>query len=839
MHHHDHADRPMGPMGHRKERSTAVLELGGFRWASQQNVAAAVLGRRRGVLEVEVNPVAETANVVFDPSLTSLAELRRWVEECGYHCAGQSVPAHLCDPMAEPDPPHIAAPGEREGHEGRTAVAEPPTPAAQAEHAAHAGPEAHAAPEAMPSPHEVMGHGGPEGMSMAQMVADMRNRFLVAVLFSLPIVIWSPIGEDVFGLDVPVPFGLREDVWALLLSLPVIFYSCTIFFDGAVRALRARTLDMMVLVAVAVGSGWTYSLIVTLTGGGDVFYEAATVLAAFVLLGHWFEMRARGGANDAIRTLLDLAPPKALVVRDGEQVEVPTSEVVVGDLLLVRPGAKVAVDGVVEEGESDVDESMVTGESLPVHKEPGSQVVGATINANGALRVRATKVGADTALAQIVQLVQQAQNSKAPGQRLADRAAFWLVFVALIGGAATLAVWLLATDRSFGTAMLFAITVVVVTCPDALGLATPTAIMVGTGLGARRGVLFKNAVGLETSARIQVVVMDKTGTLTKGEPEVTDVVTADGTDEGELLRLVAAVERESEHPLAEAVVRYADARAVDKVRAEGFENVPGHGATATVDAHRVVVGNRRLAEREEIDLGELAERRVELAATGRTVVIAAVDGRAAGLIGIADAPRETSARAVAELHALGVEVVMLTGDNKATADRIAEQLGIDTVIAEVLPGDKAAKVAELQAGGRRVAMVGDGVNDAPALAQADLGIAIGAGTDVAIETADLVLMRSDPLDVPTALRIGRGTLRKMRQNLAWAIGYNSIALPIAAGVFEPAVGLVLRPEIAAVSMSGSSIVVAVNALALKGLRLPAAPTPQGVRTRATLARHPV
>ncbi|WP_265864229.1 cation-translocating P-type ATPase [Streptomyces sp. SKN60] len=492
----------------------------------------------------------------------------------------------------------------------------------------------------------------------------------------------------------------------------------------AVRALRARTLDMMVLVAVAVGSGWLYSLIITLTGGGDVFYEAATVLATFVLLGHWFEMRARGGANDAIRTLLDLAPPKALVMRDGTPVEIPTAEVVAGDLLLVRPGAEIAVDGIVEEA-------------------PGSPVVGATVNVNGTLRVRATKVGADTALAQIVKLVQEAQNSKAPGQRLADRAAFWLVFVALIGGAATLAVWLLATDRTFGAAMLFAITVVVITCPDALGLATPTAIMVGTSLGARRGVLFKNAIALETSARVQTVVMDKTGTLTKGEPEVTDVVTAPGTDEDGLLRLVATVERESEHPLAGAVVRYAEARPVDAASARHFENVPGHGATAVVDGHRVAVGNRRLAEREGADLGDLAARREELAATGRTVVIATVDGRAAGLIGIADAPRETSAAAVAELHALGVEVVMLTGDNQATAERIASRLGIDTVIAEVLPGDKAAKVADLQQGGRTVAMVGDGVNDAPALAQADLGIAIGAGTDVAIETADLVLMRSD------------------------------------------------------------------------------------------------
>jgi len=762
--------------------STVVLDVSGLRRASEQNVVNAKLSRQPGVLDVEVNPVAQTATLVFDPSRTSVAALRQWVVDCGYHCAGQSVPHHICDPTAEPEHEH------------------------------------HADAEVLRSPHEAMGHGGHGGMSMAAMVADMCNRFLVALLFSIPVVLWSPIGTEVLGLRLPTPFGVRQDVWALLLSLPVIFYSCSIFFDGAIRALRARTLDMMVLVAVAVGAGWLYSLVVTVTGGGEVFYEAATVLASFVLLGHWFEMRARGGANDAIRTLLDLAPPKAVVLRDGEPVEVPTAEVVVGDLLLVRPGSKIAVDGVVEEGESEVDESMVTGESLPVHKAPGSAVVGATINANGVLRVRTTKVGSDTALAQIVKLVQEAQNSKAPGQRLADRAAFWLVLVALIGGGATLATWLL-TGSSFATAILFAITVVVITCPDALGLATPTAIMVGTGMGAKRGVLFKNAMALETSARVQVVVMDKTGTLTKGEPEVTDVIT-DGMRQDELLWLVAAVERESEHPLAEAVVRHAEARGVDLVRAERFENVPGHGAIAHVDGRRVVIGNRRLLDREDIDLGPLAARRDELAATGRTAVLVSVDGTAAGVIGIADAPRDTSVAAVAALHGLGVEVVMLTGDNQATAARIAAQLGIDTVIAEVLPGDKAAKIAELQRDGRKVAMVGDGVNDAPALAQADLGIAIGAGTDVAIETADVVLMRSDPLDVPIALRIGRGTLRKMRQNLGWAIGYNTIALPIAAGVFEPAFGLMLRPEIAALSMSGSSLIVAVNALALKRLRLP-------------------
>jgi Cu2+-exporting ATPase len=386
--------------------------------------------------------------------------------------------------------------------------------------------------------------------------------------------------------------------------------------------------------------------------------------------------------------------------------------------------------------------------------------------------------------------------------------------------------------------MLFAITVVVITCPDALGLATPTAIMVGTGLGAQRGVLFKNATALETAAGIDTVVMDKTGTLTKGEPEVTDVV-VDGMAEDEFLALTAAVERESEHPLAEAVVREAEARGVPALAAERFRNVPGHGASAEVGGHRVLVGNAALMADEGVDLGTLGARRDELAGSGRTAVLVAVDGRAAGVIALADAPRETSPAAVAALHEAGVEVVMLSGDNRATARRIADQLGIDTVIAEVLPGDKAAEVAELQQAGKRVAMVGDGVNDAPALAQADLGIAIGAGTDVAIETADVVLMRSDPLDVPIALQIGRGTLRKMRQNLGWAIGYNAIALPIAAGVFEPAFDLVLRPEIAALSMSGSSFLVAVNALLLKRLRLPTAPTAPAAETVGAREPEPV
>jgi Cu2+-exporting ATPase len=518
----------------------------------------------------------------------------------------------------------------------------------------------------------------------------------------------------------------------------------------------------MVLVAVAIGTGWIYSVAATFWIEGDVFYEAAAFLAAFVLLGHWFEMRARGGANDAIRALLDLAPPKAVVLRDGQEFEVPTAEVQVGDLLLIRPGAKVPVDAEVVEGTSSVDESTVTGESLPVEKRPGDQLVGATINKEGVFRARATAVGSDTALAHIVKLVQEAQNSKAPAQRLADRAAFWLVLVALLGGLGTFFLWWGVVDREVLDALLFAITVVVITCPDALGLATPTAVMVGTGLGARRGILFKSAIAIEQAASLDTVVLDKTGTLTRGEPEVVAVEVAPGMDEETVLRLAAAAERESEHPLAEAVVRAAETRRLEPPRAQAFEAVPGYGALATVDGRRLAIGTVRLLEREQVALDGLGPRAAELAAEGRTVVHVAVDGRAVALLAIADAPRETATEAVAAVRELGIRPVMLTGDNRATAERIAAEIGIDDVIAEVLPGDKAAKVAELQREGRKVAMVGDGVNDAPALAQADVGIAIGAGTDVAIETADVVLMRSDPLDVATAISIGRGTVRKMR-----------------------------------------------------------------------------
>jgi P-type Cu2+ transporter len=778
---------------------TTVLHVGGLHYAGEKAVVEHALAGRPGVVAVGANPVAQTATVTYDPEQTSVEALSRWVEECGYHCAGQSVPGHVCDPMAE----HGAAP------------------------AAHD----HAAIERADLA-DGHGHGGHAGMSMDSMVRDMRNRFAVALVFTVPIVLWSNVGKNLLGGEVATPFGIERDVWQFLLSLPIVLYASTIFFTGAVSALRSRTLDMMVLVAVAIGTAWVYSVAATFFITGDVFYESAGMLATFVLLGHWFEMRARGGANDAVRALLDLAPPKATVIRDGEPAEVPTAEVQVGDLLLIRPGSKVPVDAVVEEGESQVDESSVTGESLPVKKDAGDQLIGATINKNGTLRARATAVGSDTALAQVVKLVQEAQNSKAPGQRLADKAAFWLVLVALAGGTLTFVVWNLVVGRDLQESLLFAITVVVITCPDALGLATPTAIMVGTGLGAKRGILFKNAMALEQAASLDTVVFDKTGTLTRGEPEVVEVALADGADENEVMRLVAAAEGDSEHPLAQAIVDAAKQRGLGVPRAEAFESVPGHGLLATVDGRRLAVGNAALLEQQGIARDGLAARSDALAGEGRTSVEVAIDGKAAAVIAVADAPRETSAEAIRALREQAVRAVMLSGDSRATAERIAGELGIDQVIAEVLPADKAAKVRDLQQQGRKVAMVGDGVNDAPALAQADVGIAIGAGTDVAVETADVVLMRSDPLDVATAVNISRGTVRKMHQNLAWAVGYNSLALPIAAGVFEP-LGFVLRPEVGAISMAGSSIIVAVNAVALKGLRLPDQPAGQDAPPPAT------
>ncbi|MHB0964338.1 MAG: heavy metal translocating P-type ATPase [Gemmatimonadaceae bacterium] len=678
-----------------------------------------------------------------------------------------------------------------------------------AHHAAgHAAP---GAPPIMPADMaDEMGHGSHD---LPAMVRDMRNRFWICLVFTVPIFVYAPMG-GFFKPPAP-PFGLQLNLWLFLLASAAIVYPSWPFFVSAWRAVRKGTLGMAALVVLSVGTGYLFSVGATFffTAGGQ-FFEAVAVLLVFILLGHWLEMRARAGASSAITALMDLAPAKASVIRNGVEVEIPSAEVLAGETVVIRPGNKIPVDGTVLTGESLVDESMLTGESMPVQKGPGATVIGATINKSGSFQYTATKVGADTALAQIVKLVREAQNSKAPAQLLADRAAQWLVIAAIVIGVATFAVWFWVNGQPLLFAVTLTITVFVIACPDALGLATPMAVMVGTGLGATNGILFKNASALEDATKLDVIVFDKTGTLTVGQPEVVEIVPAVGVTEDVVLTAAAAVEQGSDHPLAQAIVRRAEHLTV--VAPTRFESLDGMGARAETANGTVFLGNRLLMDTQKLTLGPLEAAVIRLQGDGRTVVHVSQAGTVIGLIAIADAIRPTSRAAVARLRERGVEVVMLTGDNAVTAKRIAADLGIDTVLAEVLPGQKAEKVKQLQAAGKKVGMVGDGVNDAPALTQANVGFAIGAGTDVAMESADVVLMKSDPYDIVAAIELSRATLRKMHQNLWWAVGYNTLAFPLAAGVFYP---FVLSPEVAALSMSGSTLVVALNALMLKRTRL--------------------
>ena len=793
-------------MSQRSKRvRTVVLEVGGMLSVLDPQGVEKQLKHMLGVHAASVNIATNTAVIEYDEKVTGVEALRAKITECGFHCRGEVLPQHTC--RVTPSASQLVA-EHVERATGRVHHATVPAPDEPAAHTHVAAPMP-APPMSKDMAHE-MGHGG--GMDMQAMVRDMRNRFWISLVFSIPIFLYSPMGMSFISLK--PPFGLDLNVFLFFLASAAILYPAWPFVVGAVRALRNGVLNMAVLVVLSVGTGYLFSVGATFFFKGDQFYEAAAVLLVFILLGHWLEMRARAGASEAIRTLLDLAPPMAIVLRDGREVEIPTAEVLVDDMVVIRPGNKIPVDGTVTEGTSLVDESMLTGESMPVSKKPGDTVIGATINKSGTFRYTATKVGADTALAQIVKLVQEAQNSKAPAQLLADRASQWLVLAAIVIGLLTFAVWFWLIGQPLLFALTLTITVFVIACPDALGLATPMAVMVGTGLGAMNGILFKNAAALEDATKLDVIIFDKTGTLTVGQPEVVDVVTAKGATVDAVLASAASVEQGSDHPLAQAIVRRAEGLAVPAQK--GFDNIEGMGAQAKVNGETVFLGNRRLMETQRLDLGELAADAERLQGAGRTVVYVARAGKVIGIIAIADAARPTAAATVAKLRERGVQVAMLTGDNAGTAQRIARDLGVDIVLADVLPGDKASKVKELQAQGKKVGMVGDGVNDAPALTQADVGFAIGAGTDVAIESADVVLMKSDPYDVVGAVELSHATLRKMHQNLWWAVGYNVIAFPLAAGVFYP---FLLSPEIAALAMSGSSALVAINALMLKRTKL--------------------
>lgn len=672
-----------------------------------------------------------------------------------------------------------------------------------------------------------------EDAEAAAREAEIRHewtRLIVGVIFALPL----------FALSMARDFGL-VGMWAhanwvnwffLALATPVQFYVGWDYYVGAWKSLRNGSANMDVLVAMGSSVAYIYSIAVLVAKtlgstvlGDHVYFETSAVIITLIVLGKLLEVRAKGHTSEAIKKLIGLQPKTARVVRNGEEIDLPIAEVMTSDELIVRPGEKIAVDGEIVDGHSAVDESMITGESLPVDKVPGDAVIGGTINKQGLLRVRATKVGRETALAQIIHLVEQAQGSKAPIQRVVDQVSGYFV-PAVIGFALIVFVVWLAAGAGFVPALLRLIAVLVIACPCAMGLATPTSIMVGVGKGAENGILFKNSAALEQAHKLTAIVLDKTGTITKGEPAVTDVVASTQAlfKQNELLRIAASAERGSEHPLGEAIVRSAHEQGLELVNPVNFEGIAGHGIAAQVDGHNVLLGNLRLMEREHVGLNGLGPRATKIQSEGKTAMWLSVDGQASAIIGVADTIKEGSKEAVAAMHQLGLTVIMMTGDNEATAHAIAEEVGIDRVFAEVLPSDKAANVTKLQEEGYIVAMVGDGVNDAPALAQADVGIAIGTGTDVAMETADVTLMRGDLRSVPQAIGLSKATMRNIKQNLVWAFGYNIALLPIAAGVLAPFAWAPdflrqLNPILAAGAMAFSSVSVVGNALRLRRFKV--------------------
>ncbi len=670
-----------------------------------------------------------------------------------------------------------------------------------------------------------------EAVARAAEIRHQWTRLIVGVLFSLPLFVFS-MSRD-FGLlgEWAHADWVNWLFWAL--ATPVQFYVGWDYYVGGYKSLRNGSANMDVLVAMGSSVAYFYSMAVLIaltfdnhSLGHHVYFETSAVIITLIVLGKLLEVRAKGRTSEAIKKLIGLQAKTARIIRNGVELDVPIAQVARGDVVLVRPGEKIPVDGLVVDGRSTVDESMITGESLPVAKQVGDAVIGATLNRQGLLKIEATKVGKESALAQIIRLVEQAQGSKAPIQRAVDRVAAYFVPAVILFAVFTFLIWLLS-GAGFVPALIRLTAILVIACPCAMGLATPTSIMVGMGKGAEQGILFKNSAALEQAHRITVVVLDKTGTITKGEPAVTDVIISDSalrTPHSEILRLAASAERGSEHPLGEAIVRAAQAQGLPLSEPTAFESIAGHGIRAQVDGHDVLLGNLRLMQREHVHLNGLEARAQVLQAQARTAMWLAVDGQASALIGVADTIKEGSKEAIKQLHDLGLTVVMLTGDNEATARAIAQEVGIDRVFAEVLPGDKASYVRQLQDEGHVVAMVGDGINDAPALAQAHVGIAIGTGTDVAMETADVTLMRGDLRSVPQALRLSKATMRNIKENLVWAFGYNTLLIPIAAGVlypfsWAPAMLRELHPILAAGAMAFSSISVVSNALRLRRLKL--------------------
>ncbi|MCW5958026.1 MAG: copper-translocating P-type ATPase [Pyrinomonadaceae bacterium] len=744
------------------------LPITGMTCAACANRIERTLNRKPGVRKASVNFATERATIEFDPSTTNTGTLIETVRDTGYDVVEVSDKENAQDSL-------------------------------EAAHAAE--------------------------------YVTLKRKFIVAAVLSLPVLVIAMSHGSISFLNFDGVNWLQ-----FLLTTPVVVYSGRQFYTGAWAAFRHRSADMNTLIAVGTGTAYIYSVLATafpslfVTESGahsahaatmvPVYYEAASAIIALILLGSTLEARAKGRTGDAIRKLIGLQPKTARVVRNGEELEVETDRVIAGDVVIVRPGEKIPVDGVVTEGASAVDESMLTGESIPVEKSAGSEVFGATINKSGAFHFRATKVGKDTALQQIVKLVRDAQGSKPPIARLADTISGIFTPVVISIAIATFVIWFVAASPEvrFTMALVNFVSVLIIACPCALGLATPTAIMVGTGKGAELGILIKGGDSLETAHKLNTIVLDKTGTVTKGEPELTDVVTENGFNEHELLRLIASAEKLSEHPLAAAIVRGAEKRGIDINKAEAFNAIAGRGVEARVAGQHLLLGNERLMTESGIEIETSSADAERLADEGKTPMYAAIDGKFAGLVAVADTVKPGSKEAVAELQRLGLEVVMMTGDNERTADAVAREVGITRVLSQVLPQDKAGEIKRLQAKGKLVGMVGDGINDAPALAQADVGIAIGTGTDVAIEASDITLIRGDLRGVERAIALSKATIRTVKQNLFWAFIYNLIGIPVAAGILYPFTGWLLSPIIASAAMSLSSVSVVSNSLRLRSFR---------------------
>ena len=650
------------------------------------------------------------------------------------------------------------------------------------------------------------------------------RKFIISTIFAVPLLYVSmghmvglPLPDFINPNINPIAFALTQ----LLLTLPVIIAGNR-FYTVGFKALFKRSPNMDSLIAIGTSAAVLYGVFATVKifGGHheyahDLYFESAAVIITLITLGKYLEAVSKGKTSEAIKKLMGLAPKTAIVIRSGKEVEITIEEVEVGDVIVVKPGEKMPVDGEVVEGTTSVDESMLTGESIPVEKNVGDKIIGASINKNGTIKYKATKVGKDTALAQIIKLVEDAQGSKAPIAKLADVISGYFVPIVITLAVISGLAWYFIGGESEIFSLTIFISVLVIACPCALGLATPTAIMVGTGKGAEHGVLIKSGAALETAHKIKTIVFDKTGTITEGKPKVTDVVVTNGITENDLLQLAASAEKGSEHPLGEAIVKGAEEKGLEFKKLDFFKAIPGHGIEVKIDGKDILLGNRKLMIESKISLENLEATSNKLAGEGKTPMYIAINNKMAGIIAVADTVKENSKKAIEKLHQMGIEVAMITGDNKRTAEAIAKQVGIDRILAEVLPQDKANEVKKLQAEGKKVAMVGDGINDAPALAQADIGIAIGSGTDVAMESADIVLMRSDLMDVPTAIQLSKNTIKNIKENLFWAFGYNTLGIPIAMGVLHIFGGPLLNPMIAGAAMSLSSVSVLMNALRLK------------------------